>query len=118
MPTVAVLATVVGVGQVAVTAAFDFRAQSRQIALVHRLHDAGATSFRVDPSRASEVTLSTCDAACSAKRQTLAVHPRAILLAAAVLLVTNAVLALWALALRGGRIWIARSEVPAAPAGG
>jgi hypothetical protein len=113
---VAVLATVVVGGQVAVTAAFDLRAQSRQIARVHRLHDAGSTAFRVDPSQAALVTLSTRDAWCSAKRQTRAAHLRAIVLAAAALLVVHAMLALWAIALRGGRIWMPRREAPATPA--
>ena len=109
---VAVLATAIGIGQIALTATYDYRTQSNQLALMHRLHDHGTTAYRVDPGTDLPAASSGCSGLCSSKQQTLAIHLRAIAIATILLLVTNTMLVLWALALRGGRVW-ARRRGPA-----
>ncbi len=94
---VVVLTTAVGVGRVAVAAASDYRTQSSRLAASHQYHD---HRHHTNPA----VAATGCNGACVAKEQTLAAHKRAIGIAAAVLLLTNATLVLWVLAMRGGRV--------------
>ena len=47
----------------------------------------------------------TCVGLCSAQHATLLAHVRAVGYASLVLLISNLVLVLWVLALRGGRLW-------------
>ena len=102
---VTALATAVAVAQISLTAAYDYRSQSNQLVVMHDLHDHGDAAARLDPGTVASNAAPACGGTCSAKQQTLAVHVRAIGVAAVLLLVTNVVLVLWALALRGGRVW-------------
>jgi hypothetical protein len=98
---VVVLTTAVGVGRVAVAAASDYRAQSSRIAASHTYHD--------HRHQASAAAAPGCTGACAAKEMTLAAHKRAIGIIALVILLTNATLVLWLLAMRGGRVWASRT---------
>jgi hypothetical protein len=105
---VVVLTTGVGVAQIALTSVYDYRAQANQVVQIHHLHaDAGAR-LRFDPGAALPADVSTCTGTCAGKRDTLAIHVRAVKIAVIVLLLTNALLVLWALALRGGQVWVRR----------
>ena len=109
------LTTAIAVGQIALTATYDYRTQANQLALMQHLHGQSGVTYRVDPGTATPAATSGCSGLCSSKQQTLAVHIRAITLISAVLFVTNSLLVLWALALRGGRLWVRRrSAGPAA----
>ena len=113
---VVVATTVLAIAQVALTAVYDYHSQQAQVALIHHLHSnlSGNVPYRLDPG----VTIPaqpSCTGLCSEKAQTIEVHYRAIRLAAVILLVTNLVLVLWALALRGGRMWVRRRAITSAP---
>jgi hypothetical protein len=113
---VIVATTVLAIGQVALTAVYDYHSQQAQVALIHHLHAnlSGNVPYRLDPG----VTIpppASCTGLCSEQAQTIEVHYRAIRLAALLLLTTNLVLVLWALALRGGRIWVRRRANTPAP---
>ena len=84
---------------------------------MHHLHGQAGVAYRVDPGTATPAATSGCTGLCSSKQQTLAVHVRAITLISVVLLVTNAMLVLWALALRGGRLWVRRRSAGRAHGG-
>jgi hypothetical protein len=111
------LTTVIAVGQIALTATYDYHTQANQLALMAHLHGQSGVTYRVDPGTATPAATSGCTGLCSSKQQTLAVHVRAITLISIVLLVTNAMLVLWALALRGGRLWVRRRSGRPTPAG-
>jgi hypothetical protein len=102
------LTTAIAVGQIALTATYDYHSQANQLALMHHLNAQSGVTYRVDPGIVTPAATSGCSGLCSSQQQTLAVHVRAITLISAVLLVTNAMLVLWALALRGGRLWVSR----------
>jgi hypothetical protein len=115
---VVVATTVVALAQISATAAYDYQRQQAQVALMHHIHS-GSTAgtgvtYRLDPG----VTIPAqpkCTGLCDEKAQTIAVHYKAIRLATLLLLVTNLVLVLWALALRGGRLWVRRRAIATAP---
>lgn len=99
----------VAIAAVAASSADDYQIQARHLGLLHSFHT--PTVPAPGAAGTSSGSLSACDALCDARRETIAVHVRAVELAAPVLLVTNLVLVLWLLALRGGRLgW------PAGPA--
>ena len=109
-----VLTTAVAVAQIGLTSSYDYRTQSNQLVLMDELHDHGSAAYRVDPGTVPPAT-ADCGGVCSAKQQTLDVHLRAIAIISIVLLVTNAVLVLWALALRGGQVWVRRRSAGRSP---
>ncbi|MEA2622645.1 MAG: hypothetical protein QOH61_1555 [Chloroflexota bacterium] len=102
---VVVLTTALGGAQVVLTSVYDYRMQANQLVLMHRVHEHGNVAPRVDQGAAVPTVVSACDGTCSAKQATVAVHLRALGLVSVLFLVTNSVLVLWALAMRGGRIW-------------
>src|SRR5437868_6614118 len=80
-----------------------------QISLMHHIHNEnGPTVIRLDPGVTIAPGQPACIGLCAEKQQTIDVHYRAIRLAALLILLTNMVLVLWALALRGGRLWARR----------
>ncbi len=109
---VVVLTTVVAIAQISLTAVYDYHSQQAQIALMHHIHNQnGPTEIRLDPGVTVAPNQPTCTGLCAEKQQTIDVHYRAIRLAALLVLLTNTVLVLWALALRGGRLWARRRTV-------
>jgi hypothetical protein len=109
---VVVLTTVVAIAQISLTAVYDYHSQQAQIALMHHIHNEnGPTVIRLDPGVTVAPGQPSCIGLCAEKQQTIDVHYRAIRLAALLILLTNTVLVLWALALRGGRLWARRRAV-------
>jgi hypothetical protein len=98
--------------EVAASSAYDYRLQSRDLASVHAFHQTIA-----DPAPgATAQKTSGCTGICAEKQLTLNSHLKALRIAGVVLLLSNVVLVLWVMALRGDRIWRS-NQVPArAPA--
>ncbi len=97
-----VITSGVGIAQVAATAARDYKIQVTGIGVTHSLHgtpvvQAGSTT--VDLSTAG------CTEVCAARHETFTTHVRAVGYASVLLLISNLVLVVWVLALRGGRLW-------------
>jgi|SRR5687767_7328947 len=84
--------TVVGIGELAVSAAYDYRLQSRQLDQMHAMHPGAHHDH------------GGCTGVCAQKRATLLVDARAVELGSAAALGTNLVLVAWVVALRGGRL--------------
>jgi hypothetical protein len=97
-----VFTTVVSIGGVATTSAYDYNVQASQLGQIHHSH---ITTAAVDPGVVIPPTTGTCVGLCSAQHATFVAHVRAVGYASLVLLIANLVLVLWVLALRGGRLW-------------
>ncbi len=97
-----VFTSVVSIGGVATTSAYDYNIQASQLGQIHKSH---ITTAFVDPGAAIPTTKGTCTGLCSARHATLMAHVRAVGYASIVILITNLVLVAWVLALRGGRLW-------------
>lgn len=97
-----------GVFAIAGSAAYDYRFQSarmeRSAAVAERLA-AGSPSAAADAGSSTAVQLAVCTL-CETQRRTLETHVRAGTLASIITLVTNTVVVLWVVALRGGQLWI------------
>jgi hypothetical protein len=89
--------------EVAASSAYDYHLQVQHLEAAHRLQH--ATFLNVD-STPVRIGSATCDALCAARRSTLDVHVAVLRYAGPRLLLTNAILILWALALCGGRLWV------------
>ena len=91
--------TLVGIVEVANSAAYDYRLQVEHIELVegfnHAQHTATPTDSQTD----------ACVGTCAAKQSTLGLHIRAVTKASALLLITNTLLVAWLLAVGGDRLW-------------
>ena len=103
-----VLTSVVALAQMGLTSVYDYRSQVQQLTLMHHIHNGAGTTIRLDPGVSVPAEAPACTGLCSQKQGTLDAHVRGLRLGLLLLLVTNGVLVLWALALRGGRIWIRR----------
>ena len=89
----------VGIAEVATTSVRDYRLQVSELGVTHSTH--GPTVVAASPA----TTGGSCTALCAARHETFVVHVRATLYATIVVLVTNLVLVVWVLAIRGGRLW-------------
>lgn len=89
----------VAIAAVAASSAYDYQIQARHLGLLHTFHSAGPAEQIVGASTLPPA----CDALCAARHETIAVHVRAVEYAVPVLLLTNLILVLWLVALRGGR---------------
>ena len=91
--------TLVGIVEVANSAAYDYQLQTEHIDVVdgfnHTQHDASSTAAQTDD----------CVGTCAAKQSTLGLHVRAGTQASALMLITNALLVTWLLAVGGDRLW-------------
>lgn len=85
-----VFSTLIGVGHATATAWWDY----------------GDQAANIDAQHAGHTIIGACLGACAAKHATVMTHVRGISYAAIAMLVTNALLAGWVLALRGGRLWV------------
>ena len=94
--------TVVGIGQLAVSAAYDYHLQSQHLELIHATHP--GAHVHDDGS---------CVGLCAAKRATLVVDVRAVGYGSAAVLGTDVVLVAWVVAMRGGRLDPVRPRRPA-----
>lgn len=94
------ISTAVSIVGVAVNAASDYAIQSSEIAHAHGIH----TTTVADQSVAV-ASSDGCVGVCAARHATLMAHIRGIGYASEVLVLSNLVLVVWVLAMRGGRIW-------------
>lgn len=107
MVTMIAATSMVGVFTVAGSAAYDYRLQSARMERTAAVVDdltAGSPAVAASQSGTS-VQVSVCTV-CESRRKTLETHVRAGTLASIITLVTNTVLVLWVIALRGGVLWI------------
>jgi len=98
--------SVTGVGEVAVSAAYDYHLQSQQIAYMDHLHTLGLGGAAAHP----HPTGGGCIGTCAAQRSTLVVHARAVGYSTAILTLTNLVVVGWVVAMRGGQLDAVRSR--------
>ena len=92
--------TLVGVAAMVASSAYDYQLQSNQLQFMHSAHNSGAASVLAAQEQA-----------------TLDLHVRGVLVASALLLVTNLVLVGWVVAFRGGRLDVSSTRhAPAVPA--
>jgi hypothetical protein len=91
--------TLVGIGEVANSAAYDYQLQKEHVDLLegfnHTQHEATSTAVQTDD----------CVGTCAAKQATLGLHVRAGTQASALMLITNMLLVTWLLAVGGDRLW-------------
>jgi len=102
---ITVIGSAVGIVEVAASSAYDYRLQTaslEQVAAFHHTHGDAV------PTAAGAAAPQGCTALCAEKHLTLTTHLKAVKLASGLLLVSNFVLVLWVLMLRGDRMW--RSE--------
>ena len=101
---IVVLTSGVAVAEVAASSAYDYHLQTQQLQLEHQLmghtHVAGESALLAQSDAGT-----ACTGLCSSVRETFNVHVRAVLYSSVLLLMTNFVLVLWVMALRGGRVW-------------
>jgi len=91
--------TLVGIVEVANSAAYDYQLQTEHIDVVdgfnHTQHTVTPTATNAD----------ACVGTCAAKQSTLGLHIRAVTHASALMLITNTLLVAWLLAVAGDRLW-------------
>ena len=90
------------IAEVSIRSASDYRDEANELELVHSFH---ATTIANPSGTAALPVADSCDPLCAALHRTLETQVHAVELASAVLIITNLVLVLWVLALRGGRVW-------------
>jgi hypothetical protein len=112
------ICTAVGVAEVANSSAFDYHLQTEHLEEVEALNHAHTPEGRVLPvaDADSDANSEVCLGLCAAKRSTRDLHVRAVTRAGVVLLLTNSLLVIWLLALRGGQLW-KRADVTGIPEG-
>ena len=103
-----VITSIVSIAQVATMSVHDYNIQAAQLGQVHAGH---ASTVATDPGTVTTAGGGACSALCAARHATLMAHVRSVGYAGLVLLFTNLVLVVWVLALRGGRLWAARTFV-------
>jgi len=101
---IVLLTSAVAFAEVTASSAYDYRLQSHALVSHHAFHQTIA-----DPAPgATTPTNGGCTGICAEKQLTLNAHVKALRVAGIVLLVSNAVLVLWVMALRSDRMWRSR----------
>lgn len=104
-----VVCTLVGIAEVANSAAHDYRLQTQHIDLVHDLNHTGTPESATTESGTAASAVATsndaCVGVCAAKESTLELHVRAVTRASALMLITNVLLVGWLFAIGGDRLW-------------
>jgi hypothetical protein len=108
------ISTAVGMAEVANSSAYDYHLQVEHLDEVEALNHAHTPEGQVAAIADSDAA--ACLGVCAAKRSTRELHVRAVTHAGVALLLTNSLLVIWLLALRGGQLWKRGGIV--APAGG
>jgi hypothetical protein len=103
------ICTAVSIAEVTATSAQDYGIQSSQLAHPHTGH----FSTPAVPAGTTVSNPGSCTGLCAAKHDVLVVHVRAVAYGSAVMLITNLLLVVWLLAIRGGRLWARRVAPPA-----
>jgi hypothetical protein len=105
-----IMSSAVAITEVSASSAYDYRLQSRALVSHHAFHQTIA-----DPAPgAATQTNGGCTGICAEKQLTLNAHLKALRVASIVLLLSNAVLVLWVMALRSDRMWRS-TRAPNAP---
>lgn len=107
---IVVITSALSVAEVATTSATDYKIQASEIGQIHSNH---VSTPAADPGTVVVSNPGACKGLCAARHATLMAHVRAVEYSSVVLLITNLVLVVWLLALRGGRLW-ARHGAPIA----
>jgi hypothetical protein len=103
--------TLIGIAALTADAAYNYHLQSDQLGLAHSLHStalSGETSGDL-AGHDHGSTGGTCSGNCLAQRQTLQIHIKGVERTSGLLLVSNLVIVGWVVALRGGRLDVARA---------
>jgi hypothetical protein len=103
------ITTCVGVAQLAATAARDYKIQVNGIGVTHSLH--GTPVIATGDTTIVLASTGGCTEVCAARHQTFVTHVRAAEYASVLMLISNIVLVVWTLALRGGRLWARRPRL-------
>ncbi|MEZ5412204.1 MAG: hypothetical protein R2761_29500 [Acidimicrobiales bacterium] len=108
--------TIAGVVTVAGSSAYDYHLQSARIERVATQTEELTGRPSSEAASPRSVRVSVC-VECEARRRTLESHVRGGTFASLLTLVTNTVLVVWIVALRGGQLWIdgTRRPAPSAP---
>ena len=108
------LSSVVATAEVAASSTYDYHLQTRHLELQHASH---TTLGAAQPGTIVPTNPSRCTGTCAVRRDTFNMHLRAVFYGSRMMLITNLVLVVWVLALRGNRLWrrAVRSPLPAAP---
>jgi hypothetical protein len=93
---IVVFTTVLGFGELVVNAVHDYGLQAAQLETNHGMSGGHA---------AHTIGVASCDMLCRSLAATRSAHVRGVTYATGLLLITNVVLVVWSLALRGGRLW-------------
>ena len=111
---IVLLSSVVATAEVAASSAYDYHLQTRHLELQHASH---TTLVAAQPGTIVPTNPSSCTGTCAVRRDTFNMHVRAVLYGSRMMLITNLVLVVWVLALRGNRLWrrSVRIPLPAAP---
>ena len=99
-----------GIVEVSASSAWDYHLQARHLEVSQHNHQTIPAGGQLLTS-GGEVA---CDSLCAAKRDTFTLHVHAVRYASIVMLLSNLVLVLWAMALRSDRLW--RQKEPPDPA--
>ncbi len=104
--------SLVGMAGFGVNAAWDYRTQTRQIALDHA-HSEGIVQGDDGKIQVGSIVVPGCYGDCAVRSQTRDTHLTALRLASGIVLGTNTVLVLWVVALWGGVSFSRPSGAPA-----
>lgn len=99
------ISTAVSIAEVSISAAADYTAQANELEHVHSIHTTTVAAAGLSANENNPTSRIALDAA---RHLTLKAHIRGVERASVILLLTNVVLVLWVLALRGGRLWVNR----------
>jgi hypothetical protein len=100
---IAVFGTLLGVGAVAASSAYDYKLQTELLDTMLSTHSA-ALGLPAHPDHPTNDP--NCDYRCRSLRDTRTIHLRGLAIAAPLILVSNVVLVGWVVAARGGRIGV------------
>ncbi|MEI7619775.1 MAG: hypothetical protein WCK14_14250 [Actinomycetota bacterium] len=99
------ITTTVSMAEVGISAAYDYRLQSNYLTSKHSSHLVGAAKSAAEQAAKTGIT-PKCSTLCTQERRTLMAHLRAARYAAIAMTISNVIIVGWALAIRGGKLWI------------
>jgi hypothetical protein len=108
---IVLLSSAVATAEVAASSAYDYHLQTRHLELQHASH---TTLVAAQPG-STAASAGACTGTCAIRQNTFDTHVRAVMYGSLMMLLTNLVLVVWVLALRGNRLWrqFVRSTPPA-----
>jgi hypothetical protein len=103
---VILVSSAVSIAELSISSAADYKFQANQLAHPHTTHFTTPAA----PTTVAVSAPGTCADLCAAKHSSMVVHVRAVGYGSVAMLITNVVLVLWVLALRGGLLWAPRQR--------